>query len=82
SSAVSPPRPDDLRYLSACIMGQILFWKTSQAVISRMYADVVYDPPHIARIADYITDFSYNALLAHQAQHAAPPPLPAIGGQP
>lgn len=73
--AASPPSPDDLRYLSACIMGQILFWKTSQAVICRMYPDVVYDPPHIARIADYLTDFSYSALLARHTQNA-------IGGQP
>jgi len=75
-----PPEHETTRLCNNSIIGQVLFYKFSQPVLSRLQPDLKLTPEQLDRIAAHIAEFSLASLkeMARQRQKpAADIPAPA-----
>lgn len=62
-----------IEIVEACarsVIGQLIFYKNNRAVIERLFPDVRYDAPGIAKIAEHVTLFSLAAIDRLREQKA------------
>jgi AcrR family transcriptional regulator len=64
-----PPEHETTMLCNNSIIGQVLFYKFSQPVLSRLQPELKLTPENLKRIADHITSFSVTALRAMAAMN-------------
>jgi TetR/AcrR family transcriptional regulator, regulator of cefoperazone and chloramphenicol sensitivity len=65
---------DRVRWCTASIVGQCLFYHHSRPVITRLFPEQRYEPADIERLAAHIAGFSARALAVLRAEGPAPRP--------
>ena len=57
-----PPEDETTKLCNNSIIGQVLFYKSAQPVLSRLQPELKLTPETLERIADHIAEFSVGAL--------------------
>lgn len=65
-----PPEDEVTKLCNNSIMGQVLFYKFTQPVLSRLQPELKLTPENLERIAEHILEFSVAALRALAARNA------------
>ena len=68
----SSPNDDDVRRCAASVIGQCLFYRHSHAIIERLLPGHELSGDRVEPLAEHITKFSYDAMLAIRDAHASP----------
>jgi TetR/AcrR family transcriptional regulator, regulator of cefoperazone and chloramphenicol sensitivity len=66
-----PPEHETTKLCNNSIIGQVLFYKFSEPILSRLQPDLKLRPENLDRIADHILEFSLAALRSLAAKNAA-----------
>lgn len=74
-----PPEHEMTKLCNNSIIGQVLFYKSSQPVLVRLQPELKLTPETLERIAEHVAEFSIAALRALAAKHAAQPEKIARG---
>lgn len=64
-----PPEDETTKLCNNSIIGQVLFYKSSQPVLARLQPELKLTPETLERIAEHIAEFSVAALRALAAKN-------------